>query len=451
MQPPSQIQARQSTTQPTAFTIASAADPAPVIALNPDPTWPQEVRDTLAQQPPASVVLYRKRPNGTIVSELLDLSKIAYTFAARQAESMLADNAAYQPIDLAAYAAAASSIAKTYPFNPKRKASLQSTATKLAKIVGDLARSKGGTWVAVPSPSLDKLWTYPVMAEFSPAQKQILYSMPTTPEVPFRQANAAVKVSPLTVLPKPIQVALKNPENQPCVCVKGHNNLWYVLLQNEPDKSTMLYRLECHQRKLTILLDALRRLFGSKDIRYARLTSTIWAVMGAGVAKCAQYAPQGNTQGVSEVYTYAEAVQYYGTPSDLLAVPAKYRNLKLGTVYINLRESSNLFDGSKATSTTSKLRREVNIIESQFDTFVHELTHLSVKDDGTKKKSHDKAFYDAWRVLGHLAYLCGAWTGPYAFASCIDDPTVYGNWWPFYDSDYWKCVVPMLKKYGPIE
>lgn len=394
-------------------------------------------------------MVFQRDAAGAVLYFGRNFAKMAYTGVVRQGQGMARGNMPPKttPTDLALYALALGSIARTYPFNPYRRQRIQEIADSLVKAAGGAAQTLGVEWVAVGPSTLDTFWAYPSMSEYSPKQRERLYSVGQSPGVVLRRSGATLATRRLRDAVHPGIVAYftdraKSEKGFPeYVAVMGWNDKWYLLRKDEPDKAKMLYRLESLQRKIEMMLVALLKVFGAEDVRYRRLTETVLSVVAPDVAAAVQMENDGLIAG-GRVGGYVTANRYEEiAPSGLSKVPKELHGLNVGLMFMNVADTGSELGHGRSAKDTALYENDV--VEGIFETFVHEVTHLS-----SAAARHNQAFFEGWRAMCHLAYLCGAWTGPGAPANCSDNPGTYGDWVPFFDADWWNCNVPRLKKYG---
>lgn len=394
-------------------------------------------------------MVFQRDAAGAVLYFGRNFQKMAYTGIVRQGQGMTRGNMPPKttPTDMALYAVALGSIARAYPFNPYRRQRIQDIADALVKAAGAAAQTLGVEWVAVAPPAVDTFWAFPSMAEFSPKQRERLYGVGQSPSVVLRRSGASIATRRLNDAVHPGIVAYftdraKTEKGFPeYVAAMGWNDKWYLLRKNEPDKAKALFRLESLQRKIEMMLVALLKVFGPQDVRYRRLTETVLSVVAPDVAAAVQMENDGMIAG-GRVGGYVTANRYEEiAPSGLGVVPKEVHGLNVGLMFMNVADTG--ADSGHGRTAKDVGVYENDVVEGIFETFVHEVTHLS-----SAAARHNQDFFDGWRAMCHLAYLCGAWTGPAAPAFCSDNPGTYGDWVPFFDADWWNCNVPRLKKYG---
>ncbi len=395
------------------------------------------------------VLVLQRDAAGAVLYYGRNFQQLAYTGIVRQGQGMARGNMPPKttPTDMALYATAIISIARTYPFNPYRRQRIQEIADSLVKAAGGAAQTLGIEWLVVAPSALDTYWAYPSMSEFSPKHRERLYSVGQSPGVALRRRGATIATRALKDVVHPGITAYftdraKSEKGFPgYVAALGWNDKYYLIRENEPDKAKVLYRLESLQRKIEMMLVALLKVFGPEDVRYRRLTETVLSVVAPDVAAAVQMENDGLVAG-GRVGGYVTANRYEEiAPSGLSKVPKDVHGLNIGFMFMNVADTGETSGHGRSVKDPSA--SENDIVEGIFETFVHEVTHLS-----SAAARHNREFFDGWRTMSHLAYMCGAWTGPGAFAVCSDNPGTYGDWMCFYDSDWYNCTLPRLKKYG---
>ena len=434
--PPTPPAPKQQKLQPPGMMISTFSGAVPATGWTLDTHWRA---NALAKLTSGYILVFEKDAKGVVKYYGRSLATVPYTGIIRRAENMASTGSSGPDgvaSDLGVYALAASSIAASYPFSPARKARIQRIADDLLKAADAAAKKSALTWLGVGPKDLATQWAYPTMATFSPQQKLALYAVQQRPDVP---ARTSVKVEALTVLHPAVQAYFadrgRSEKGFPTyVCAKGWGGKWYLLRESEQNKPRAMFRLESHQRKIETILEALLKVFGPGDVRYTRLLQTVAARVAPDVALAVQMENDG-AEGGNRIGGYVTANPYREiAPSGVKYLPSPdLGDRNLGFVFMNVSNAAR--DGA--------LGLESNIIEGQFVNFVHEVTHISAA-----AVHHDEDFFNGWRVMCHLSYLCGAWTGPASFAYCSDNPKTYGDWMPFFDKDWWNCTVPRLKKWG---
>lgn len=395
------------------------------------------------------MMVFQRDAAGAVLYFGRNFRKMAYTGIVRQGQGMTRGNMPPKttPTDMALYAVALGSIARAYPFNPYRRQRIQEIADSLVKAAGAAAQTLGVEWVAVAPPAVDTFWAFPSMAEFSPKQRERLYSVGQSPGVVLRRSGATIATRRLRDAVHPGIAAYftdraKSEKGFPeYVAAMGWNDKWYLLRKNEPDKAKTLFRLESLQRKIEMMLVALLKVFGPQDVRYRRLTETVLSVVDPSVAAAVQMENDGLIAG-GRVGGYVTANRYEEiAPSGLGVVPKELHGLNVGLMFMNVADTG--ADSGHGRTAKDVGVYENDVVEGIFETFVHEVTHLS-----SATARHNQDFFDGWRAMCHLAYMCGAWTGPAAPAFCSNSPNTYGDWLPFADSDWYSCNVPRIKQFG---